>query len=152
MKNPVPPEKTTVTTDYFPSAPFSDSPQKKPKLFSLKVPTFKKSKGMKRCSKSSGIIRHQRLTTIILRYKFLFYKSCRLLNISPGLPARPFKPDVIQLASGGALVFWNPVQHSDPVMYSIQYSINGTQQEKFTPWLPLCTIPGSNMKNHQDYS
>lgn len=48
VKNPVPPEKTTVTSDFFPSAPFLGIPQKKPKLFSLKVPTFKKNKGMDR--------------------------------------------------------------------------------------------------------
>ncbi|KAI5610425.1 obscurin isoform X2 [Silurus asotus] len=88
VKNPVPPEKTTVTSDFFPLAPFSGSPPKKPKLFSLKVPTFKKSKGM---------------------------------------PARPYKPDVIQLASGGALVFWKPVQCSDPVTYCIQYSLSGDE-------------------------
>ncbi|KAB5567104.1 hypothetical protein PHYPO_G00228920 [Pangasianodon hypophthalmus] len=88
VKNPVSPEKTTVTSDFFPSAPFSGSPQKKPKLFSLKVPTFKKSKGM---------------------------------------PAKPFKPDVIQLASGGALVFWKPVRCSDSVTYCIQYSMNGDE-------------------------
>lgn len=48
VKNPVPPEKTTVTSDFFPSAPFLGIPEKKPKLFSLKVPTFKKNKGMER--------------------------------------------------------------------------------------------------------
>ncbi|XP_053359740.1 obscurin [Clarias gariepinus] len=88
VKNPVPPEKTTITSDYFPSDPFSGSSPKKQKLFSLKVPTFKKSKG---------------------------------------IPAKPLKPDVIQLASGGALVFWNPVRCSDPVTYCIQYSINGDE-------------------------
>ncbi|KAK3566244.1 hypothetical protein QTP86_030032, partial [Hemibagrus guttatus] len=88
VKNPVPPEKATVTSEFYPSAPFSGSPQKKPKLFSLKMPTFKKSKGM---------------------------------------PARPSKPDVIQLASGGALVFWKPVQCIDPVTYCIQYSLKGDE-------------------------
>lgn len=53
----------------------------------------------------------------------------RLCNISPGIPAKPLKPDVIQLASGGALVFWNPVRCSDHVTYCIQYSINGKKQE-----------------------
>ncbi|XP_058246255.1 obscurin [Hemibagrus wyckioides] len=88
VKNPVPPEKASVTSEFYPSAPFSGSPQKKPKFFSLKMPTFKKSKGM---------------------------------------PARPSKPDVIQLASGGALVFWKPVRCTDPVTYCIQYSLKGDE-------------------------
>ncbi|GAA6070914.1 obscurin, partial [Tachysurus ichikawai] len=88
VRNPVPPEKATVTSEFYPSSPFSGSPQKKPKLFSLKMPTFKKSKG---------------------------------------IPARPSKPDVIQLSSGGALVMWKPVRCVDPVTYCIQYSLKGEE-------------------------
>ncbi|KAK2841467.1 hypothetical protein Q7C36_013046 [Tachysurus vachellii] len=88
VRNPVPPEKATVTSEFYPSAPFSGSPQKKPTLFSLKMPTFKKSKG---------------------------------------IPARPSKPDVIQLSSGGALVIWKPVRCVDPVTYCIQYSLKGEE-------------------------
>ncbi|XP_049341975.1 obscurin [Astyanax mexicanus] len=93
VKNPVPPEKASVSSDFFPSAPFSGSPQKKPKFFSLKVPGFKKSKEM---------------------------------------PVRPSRPDIIQLAGGGALVFWKPVPCSDPVAYCIQHSVNGGE------WRTLC--------------
>ncbi|XP_062854790.1 obscurin [Trichomycterus rosablanca] len=85
VKSPVPLDRTTVTSDFFPSAPFSESPQKKSKLFSLKVPGFKKSK-----------------ETLV----------------------RPPRPDVIQLASVGALVFWRPAPSSGPVTYCVQYSVN----------------------------
>ncbi|XP_073724075.1 obscurin [Misgurnus anguillicaudatus] len=63
-----------------------ESPQKKSKLFSLKVPLFKKSKE------------------------------------SPG---RLSRPDVVQLAGGGALVFWKPVPSNELMTYCIQYSANG---------------------------
>ncbi|KAI4872326.1 hypothetical protein NFI96_027754 [Prochilodus magdalenae] len=93
VKNPVPPEKASVTSDFLPSAPVSGSPQKKHKFFSFKVPSFKKSKEM---------------------------------------PVRPSRPDVIQLAGGGALVFWKPVPSSDPATYCIQHSMNGGE------WTVLC--------------
>ncbi|XP_072537299.1 obscurin [Salminus brasiliensis] len=93
VKNPVPPEKASVTSDFLPSAPFSGSPQKKSKFFSLKVPSFKKNKER---------------------------------------PVRPSRPDVIQLAGGGALVFWKSVPSSDPVTYCIQHSVNGGE------WRTLC--------------
>ncbi|XP_052419981.1 obscurin [Carassius gibelio] len=81
--SPVIPEKmTTVMTTS------SESPQKKSKLFSLKVPIFKKTKES---------------------------------------PVKPSRPDVIQLAGGGALVFWKPVPSKELVTYCIQYSVNGVE-------------------------
>ncbi|KAI7798029.1 putative obscurin, partial [Triplophysa rosa] len=64
------------------------SPQKKSKLFSLKVPLFKKSKES---------------------------------------PIKPSRPDVIQLAGGGALVFWKPVPSNELITYCIQYSTNAVE-------------------------
>ncbi|XP_051524815.1 obscurin [Myxocyprinus asiaticus] len=40
-------------------------------------------------------------------------------------PVKPSRPDVIQLAGGGALVFWKPVVSNEPITYCIQYSVNG---------------------------
>ncbi|KAF4110126.1 obscurin [Onychostoma macrolepis] len=82
--SPVMPEKMTTVI----AATSSESPQKKSKLFSLKVPIFKKSKES---------------------------------------PVKPSRPDVIQLAGGGALVFWKPVPSKELVTYCIQYSVNGVE-------------------------
>ncbi|KAG1973513.1 obscurin [Pimephales promelas] len=87
VKNPSPvvPENLTHPGPV-PAATSSESPQKKSKLFSLKIPIFKKTKEV---------------------------------------PVKPSRPDVIQLAVGGALVFWKPVPSKDLVKYCIQYSVNG---------------------------
>ncbi|XP_067270783.1 LOW QUALITY PROTEIN: obscurin [Pseudorasbora parva] len=87
VKNPSPvmPEKITRSA-IVPAATSSESPQKKSKLFSLKVPIFKKPKES---------------------------------------PVKPSRPDVIQLAVGGAFVFWKPVPSKELVTYCIQYSVNG---------------------------
>ncbi|XP_051964162.1 obscurin [Xyrauchen texanus] len=80
------PDKMTSISAIKPAATSPGSPQKKSRLFSLKVPMFKKSK--------EG-------------------------------PVKPSRPDVIQLAGGGALVFWKPVVSNEPITYCIQYSVNG---------------------------
>ncbi|XP_016431454.1 obscurin-like [Sinocyclocheilus rhinocerous] len=82
--SPVMPEKMTTVI----ATTSSESPQKKSKLFSLKVPLFKKTKES---------------------------------------PVKPSRPDVIQLAGGGALVFWKPVPSKELVTYCIQYSVNGVE-------------------------
>ncbi|XP_077079717.1 obscurin-like isoform X1 [Siphateles boraxobius] len=87
VKNPSPVMQEKMTLPAPVSAATSlESPQKKSKLFSLKVPIFKKTKES---------------------------------------PVKPSRPDVIQLAVGGALVFWKPVPSKDLVTYCIQYSVNG---------------------------
>ncbi|XP_076860479.1 obscurin [Brachyhypopomus gauderio] len=88
VKNPVPPQKVSVTSDVWPSGSSSGVPQKKHRLFSIKLPSFRK---------------------------------CR------ETPARPSRPDVIQLAGGGGLVFWKPVPSSGHVTYCIQHSVNGVE-------------------------
>ncbi|KTF74070.1 hypothetical protein cypCar_00016024 [Cyprinus carpio] len=82
--SPAMPEKMTTVI----AATSSENPQKKSKLFSLKVPIFKKTKES---------------------------------------PVKPSRPDVIQLAGGGALVFWKPVLSKELVTYCIQYSVNGVE-------------------------
>ncbi|XP_073675951.1 obscurin [Garra rufa] len=89
VKNPsivIPDIMTSTSTVTAATSP--ESPQKKSKLFSMKVPMFKKTK-----------------------------ESSVKLS----------RPDVIQLAGGGALVFWKPVPSKELVIYCIQYSVNGAE-------------------------
>ncbi|CAB1314269.1 unnamed protein product [Coregonus sp. 'balchen'] len=43
------------------------------------------------------------------------------------MPIRPTRPDVHHLEAGGFLLVWRPVQSSDPVVYSVQYSTDGAE-------------------------
>lgn len=55
----------------------------------------------------------------------MLFSLYHVFDVSLEMSIRPSRPDVIQLAGGGALVFWKPVALSDPVTYYIQHSING---------------------------
>lgn len=56
----------------------------------------------------------------------VFHKVMNFFSdFQPESPVKPSRPDVIQLAGGGALVFWKPVPSKELVTYCIQYSVNG---------------------------